>query len=318
MFSQAPHLLPPRVRVVRWHTTSNLLGLPQPAMADPLEPTATPQEAFALMLHDRVVAAEERICALTAELDRRAPALPPSPEKVTVQHATRGCFFSFLAAPGTWPAYEEEGAQEAAAKRLVAALAQKYDGARGHTSVTFCQAPLAEAGAQHIGTAVAFMNAARAVMGRQREGGELSEAAILAACPKATVVEGVVSSAAPGFTVAWAAAALDEAFGALFMHPDSDTRRDEQGREDSVGQAVWGLVAGHRPSLEEVARCLGEDRPGRPPLVPRGHEHQQGRGRRDVRRGGRGPRQERRRAPGDGHRPEREREPPSAPSAGCP
>ena len=205
------------------------------------------------MLHDRVVAAEERICALTAELDRRAPALPPSPEKVTVQHATRGCFFSFLAAPGTWPAYEEEGAQEAVAKRLVAALVKKYDGARGHTSVTFCQASLAEAGAQHIGTAVAFMNAARAVMGRQGEGGELSEAAILAACPKATVVEGVVSSAAPGFTVAWAAAALDEAFGELFMHPDSATRRDEQGREDSVGQAVWGLVAGHRPSLEEVA-----------------------------------------------------------------
>ena len=200
------------------------------------------------MLHDRLVAAEERICTLTAELDRRAPVVPGSPERVVVQHITRGCFFSFLAGPGSWPPYSQTDAQEGVAKSLVAALVQQYDGDRGHTSVTFCQAPLAEARAGDIETTAAIMNMTRHATGGRGE--PLDEDALRAAIPHATLVEGVISSAAPGFSPTIAAHAIKEAFGAIWMLPDMTPWPYG---EDSVRDAVWGILASSTPSVEELA-----------------------------------------------------------------
>ena len=111
-----------------------------------------------LMLHDRLIAAEERICNLSAELDRRAPEIPAIPKGISVDHATRGCFFRFLAKPGTWPAYSELEAQEEVTKRLLTALMALYDSDTGYTSVTFCQSPLLEASSNDVAMSTAIHN----------------------------------------------------------------------------------------------------------------------------------------------------------------
>ena len=64
------------------------------------------QEAFALMLHDRLVAAEEYIADLQRNLDKRAPALPAT--TMTLDRVRKGVFFSFKAYKDLWPAVEDK------------------------------------------------------------------------------------------------------------------------------------------------------------------------------------------------------------------
>ena len=194
-----------------------------------------------LMLHDRLIAAEERICNLSAELDRRAPEIPAIPKGISVDHATRGCFFRFLAKPGTWPAYSEMEAQEEVTKRLLTALMALYDSDTGYTSVTFCQSPLLEASSNDVAMSTAIHN-----MGHEAETIKLSEA--LLAVPKATLVEGIISSSVPTFSMAAASSALNETFSAIWMMPEKG--RLKLGAKEGV---VWNIIAGSMPSVKEVA-----------------------------------------------------------------
>lgn len=86
--------------------------------ADALMAKPTPQEAFALMLHDRLIAAE----GCVAEIQRGLTGQPGDGLRLWIRSAPRRWFFAFKAYRDLWPAAEDPSGLEDKAQALFDAM----------------------------------------------------------------------------------------------------------------------------------------------------------------------------------------------------
>ena len=93
--------------------------------ATPLLDKPTTQEAFALMLHDRVVEAERLAADLQRKLDERVP--PALTTTMSLDRPKKGFFFSFKAYRDLWPAVEDKNWEAQAASLINEFLAFGVD-----------------------------------------------------------------------------------------------------------------------------------------------------------------------------------------------
>ena len=93
--------------------------------ATPLLNKPTTQEAFALMLHDRVVETERLAADLQRKLDERVP--PSLTTTMSLDRPRKGFFFSFKACRDSWPAVEDKKWEAQAASLINEFLAFGVD-----------------------------------------------------------------------------------------------------------------------------------------------------------------------------------------------